>query len=320
MIQLPKNAKNLTGQKFNRLTAIEPVGVYRGVRKNGKPYSGGVYWRCICDCGKESTVLASALSTGKIRSCGCLAKETAKEIAQRYRKSPEDLTGNRYGQLTVAGKDTSFHKGHSTYWWCQCDCGSEPKSICASHLKSGKTVSCGCKTSELISIARKRAPHKVERDDNGVFFVSKNQIVRFDEEDIDVATACLWNIDTVGYCRGLLNGVDTRFHREIMRKYYDIDGVEIDHKNGDINDNRKSNLRIATHSENMKNSHERPRGSRLHKGVSQKTSGKWLSEITCDGERVRVGLYDDFDDACKAREEAELLLFGEFSRLATLQQ
>lgn len=314
-MQLPKGARDLTGQKFNRLTAIEPVGTYTGVRKTGKRYSAGVYWKCVCECGNESKVLASALMTGRIKSCGCLTKEIAREAVQNRRKPSMNLVGDRYGWLTVIAPDTTPHKGHAKYWWCQCDCGSEPKSICASHLRTGKIQSCGCRTAELISAARKQPPHAVEQDEDSLYFASKGCKIRFDEEDLDIITACLWNIDSLGYCAGIYNGENIRLHRAIMGKYHDIKGVEIDHKNGDINDYRKSNLRLATHAENMKNTALQHKGSRKHKGVSMTRNGTWQADITCDGKVIYIGIYKTFEEACIAREKKELELFGEFSRL-----
>lgn len=52
-----------------------------------------------------------------------------------------DLTGNRYGRLTVLYQVPSTNKNSA--WLCQCDCGN--KSIVkAPALKSGNTKSCGC--------------------------------------------------------------------------------------------------------------------------------------------------------------------------------
>lgn len=65
----------------------------------------------------------------------------------------EDLTGQKFRRLTVVGFDYQKHlsyllagKQPDYYWLCQCDCGGENslKSVAASHLKSGKIVSCGC--------------------------------------------------------------------------------------------------------------------------------------------------------------------------------
>lgn len=65
----------------------------------------------------------------------------------------EDLTGKRFGRLTVVGFDYQKYldalidnKSPDYYWICKCDCNGENsvKSITADHLKSNKIVSCGC--------------------------------------------------------------------------------------------------------------------------------------------------------------------------------
>ena len=52
-----------------------------------------------------------------------------------------DLTGKRFGYLTVLQKDNT--KNGVAYWLCKCDCGNK-KAIKGQHLKSGNTLSCGC--------------------------------------------------------------------------------------------------------------------------------------------------------------------------------
>lgn len=54
----------------------------------------------------------------------------------------EDLTGKRFGRLTVI-KRVYKEGDKQTYWLCKCDCGNETVA-CASHLKDGHTKSCGC--------------------------------------------------------------------------------------------------------------------------------------------------------------------------------
>jgi len=54
--------KDLSGQKFNRLTVIKRV---------GKDKQGVALWRCLCDCGNTSTVRVSALKNGGTKTCGC---------------------------------------------------------------------------------------------------------------------------------------------------------------------------------------------------------------------------------------------------------
>lgn len=317
--QLPKNARDLSGQKFNRLTAIYPIGTRTKTLENGTIKSFGVVWHCKCDCGNEHNVLSTRLTNGTVKSCGCLAREVAAEVSCKYKKPRRDLTGERFGKLTVIKRDESPERNkpnlHGQYWLCECDCGSPQKSVFDGHLLSGSIVSCGCEKSMLISQAKKASPHAVHCDEHGLYFISKGHVIRFDEEDLDVVTACLWNVDTLGYCSGLYQGEEIRLHRAIMQKYAQIDGLEIDHRNGVIDDYRKSNLRVATHAENMKNTTVDRKNRRIHKGVSQTNSGTWLATITCDGDVIRLGTFKTFAEACNARDEAELHLFGEFSRL-----
>lgn len=57
--------KDLTGQRFGRLVAIEPI---------GKTDVGNVVWRCKCDCGNVKDVSTKYLGRGTA-SCGCYAQE-----------------------------------------------------------------------------------------------------------------------------------------------------------------------------------------------------------------------------------------------------
>lgn len=56
-----------------------------------------------------------------------------------------DLTGLRFGLLTVIDLDTSANKGHRK-WNCICDCGNH-SSVFATNLNRGATTSCGCLSS-----------------------------------------------------------------------------------------------------------------------------------------------------------------------------
>lgn len=56
-----------------------------------------------------------------------------------------DLTGKKFGKLTVIKISSNREKNGSLRWICKCECGNV-KEIRGSHLKSGLTTSCGCKT------------------------------------------------------------------------------------------------------------------------------------------------------------------------------
>lgn len=55
--------KDITGQKFGRLTAVE---------NTDKKKNGAYLWLCKCDCGNEKMVRADNLFGGGTQSCGCL--------------------------------------------------------------------------------------------------------------------------------------------------------------------------------------------------------------------------------------------------------
>lgn len=56
-----KIRKDITGQRFNHLTALAPI-------LHG---TGNVKWECMCDCGTLTIVRDSHLKSGDIKSCGC---------------------------------------------------------------------------------------------------------------------------------------------------------------------------------------------------------------------------------------------------------
>ena len=58
-----------------------------------------------------------------------------------YSRKKLDLTGQRYGQLTVLAPAENI--GTRTAWLCRCDCGKETV-IRTNRLRSGHTTSCGC--------------------------------------------------------------------------------------------------------------------------------------------------------------------------------
>lgn len=120
--------KDITGQKFGRLTVVERVG-------NDK--HGGVLWKCKCDCGNYKVTSLNSLRNGYTKSCGCLFKDLVKE---RTAKRFKDITGARFNHLKVLS--FAFIKKHQAYWLCKCDCGRE-KILRGDGLRSGHSKTCG---------------------------------------------------------------------------------------------------------------------------------------------------------------------------------
>ena len=77
-----------------------------------------------------------------------------------------DLTGQRFGRLTVLRRDESVHgHGKISKWICQCDCG-KVKSINSYHLRFGPTKSCGCYQKERASESTSKhySPERIKLD------------------------------------------------------------------------------------------------------------------------------------------------------------
>lgn len=81
---------------------------------------------------------------------------------------------------------------------------------------------------------------------------------------------------------------------------------EIDHINGDRRDNRISNLRPVSHTENARNQRLNKKNTTGAIGVGfYKKTGKWEASIKIGGRKSHLGLFDDFDSALLARKVAE---------------
>lgn len=117
-------------------------------RKNGRKY-----YECRCDCGTVKDVYYRAVEKGASLSCGCLRRELQSE------NMIVDLTGRRFGKLTVLYRDDNLN--NLAAWMCECDCGNR-KRIRGTSLtrKKDPTRSCGCEHRKAVVSVGAKTIHK----------------------------------------------------------------------------------------------------------------------------------------------------------------
>lgn len=108
-------------------------------------------------------------------------------------------------------------------------------------------------------------------------------------------------------------------HRVILAR---IEGRELargeftDHINGNRLDNRRANLRLATHKQNLCNQGIRTDNTSGFKGVTwHKQAGRWQSQIQHHRRNYFLGHFDDPIEAAIAYNDAALKYHGKFARL-----
>ena len=136
-------------------------------------------------------------------------------------------------------------------------------------------------------------------------------------EDYDYLSQWKWCYAN-GYAkRGVYNAgskVTVLMHRVVLERMGFKDFKDTDHINRDRADNRRSNLRPATRTENGRNRGPQRNNKSGFKGVHwDKRLGKWQARIRVNGKNIHLGYFDNLQDAISARLSAEAKYFGEFT-------
>jgi hypothetical protein len=102
-------------------------------------------------------------------------------------------------------------------------------------------------------------------------------------------------------------------HRFLLQPH---SGQKVDHVSGDTLDNRRTNIRIASHAQNMANKKRSRNNTSGATGVtpSRTSPGKYVAQIACQGKIHYLGMYSTIDEASHIREAAASLLNGPFAR------
>lgn len=232
-----------------------------------------------------------------------------------------DLTGQRFGRLVALERINGK-------WKCQCDCGNI-KYISTGNLNNNGTKSCGCLHLEKSKENGLKSKKHNEYKDNGDFIIGKTSNdyeFYIDKDNYELIQPYCWHKHQDGYLRTCydyyIDDNGKRHNKYILMHTLimfgldkNVDNLEVDHINGMPNDNRKDNLRLVTHSQNMKNMKFNSSNTSGHKGVHySKREKKYKAYIAVNGKTVHLGTFEDYDSAVKARENAEINYYKSFKR------
>lgn len=158
-----------------------------------------------------------------------------------------------------------------------------------------------------------------------VIQLTQGKVALIDDEDISLVSQHKWRVLKRTYARAhcLVDGKYTSIllHRLIMNA---PPGMEVDHIDGDGLNCVRSNMRLATRSQNIRNSGKKQfrvgasPGSAF-KGVSwHKATRKWVARIMYEGKRTSLGYFSSEVDAAITYDIAAKRFFGGFARLNIL--
>lgn len=145
-----------------------------------------------------------------------------------------------------------------------------------------------------------------------VIKTNKGQDILVDNVDFDLASKYKWYIDTNGYAARSTHPGKMYLHRYILNP---TGNIHIDHINGNTLDNRRCNIRLITHSGNMKN-RKRPKNNKTgYKGVSlSKSKEKCCVYVTVNSKHIYLGTFLTAIEAAKVYDQKAKEFYGEFAR------
>lgn len=133
-----------------------------------------------------------------------------------------------------------------------------------------------------------------------------------DAEEFSKASKFIWHTSTAGYPYAWTqDNKKIRMHDLIVPP---TDGLEVDHWNRCPWDNRKSNLRLGTHSQNGSNTIKRSHSMLDFKGI-EKNHNRYMVRIRVNGKRIYCGTFDTQEEAAHVRDTVARHHFGGFSEL-----
>lgn len=229
------------------------------------------------------------------------------------------VPGSRLTVIKRTDDRTQPNGKNVVMWLCECSCEKHTLvEVAGSHLRAGHTQSCGCYEADRKSETHKKYNKYDLSGEYGIGWTTNtNKEFYFDLEDYEKIKYCCWNeiVHKCGYhylyATDCHTGKKFRFHQMLELGWELTDHIDRNPLN-----NRKENLRPATHTENARNSSISKNNTSGFTGVymcKQNNWERWRAEICVNKNRIVLGHFIDKTDAIKARLEAEAKYYGEFA-------
>lgn len=212
---------------------------------------------------------------------------------------PKDWTGQKFGRLTAV-RSTGRKINGNLVWEYLCDCGKTVE-LKSGNVVFGHTTSCGCYALE----SKTKHGHSTGNSKSPTLSVWSKMMSRafwryeeYSEYYSDVSVCEEWSDKEFGF---------SNFLRDMGEK---PEGMSLNRKRG-AKEYSKDNCEWATPTQQA---YDR---RKLKKNVSGRTGvkfrqdrGKWEARIGVEGQKLLLYYGDSFEEACAAREEAELKYYG----------
>jgi hypothetical protein len=153
--------------------------------------------------------------------------------------------------------------------------------------------------------------------------LTKGKVAIVDDSDYEVLSAFTWYFDGRGYasrtlCIGYPKCKHYRMHRQVLGI---VDPkIHVDHINGDRLDNRKSNLRLCSNAENMRNRGALKSNTSGFKGVVLSGKDRWRAQIKFKRTYYYLGIFSTAEAAHEAYKSAAAKLHGEFANFGKTRE
>lgn len=144
----------------------------------------------------------------------------------------------------------------------------------------------------------------------GTLRTSSGYEILVDDIDYEKCSKHSWCLTRGGYLHSRIRCKYTYLHRFIMEPQQ---GLVVDHINGDKLDNRRSNLRVCTTRDNVRNQ-RKGKGKNRYKGVAA-SGNKWMARIKIDYKYIYLGLFTSPEEARDVYNAATLKYFGEYAKV-----